>query len=55
MIDLEKIGEGLEQRGESLNTFKPMSIRRFTWELHKLIFRVAVFAGVVAWVASHHS
>jgi hypothetical protein len=53
MIDLEKIGEGLEQRGKKFEEIKPMSIRRFSWELHKLIFRVAVFAGVVAWVASH--
>lgn len=55
MIDLEKIGEGLENRGEKFSTIKPMSVRQFTWQLHKLIFRVAVFAAVVAWVASHHS
>jgi len=53
MFDLERIGEKLENRGKKLGEIKPMSLRRFTWELHKLIFKVAIFAGVVAWVASH--
>lgn len=53
MIDLDKIGERLERRGKEFEEIKPMSLRRFGWELHKLLFRVAVFAAVVAWVASH--
>lgn len=52
-MNLERIGYRLERRGKKFEEIKPMSIKRFTWELHKLIFRVAVFAGVVAWVASH--
>lgn len=52
MFDLEKIGKRLERKGEKLSEIKPISIRRFSWELHKLIFKIAVFAGVVAWVAS---
>lgn len=53
MIDLENIGKSLEERGERLSTVKPMSIRQFSWQLHKLIFKIAIFAGVVAWAASH--
>jgi len=53
MINLDRIGNRLEKRGEDLSNIKPMSIRRFSWELHKLLFKIAVFAGIVAFAAHH--
>lgn len=53
MFDLDKIGMRLERRGKALEEIKPMSIRRFSWELNKLILKVAAGAALVAWVAHH--
>jgi hypothetical protein len=50
---IEELGERLEAKGKAYGEFKPISIRRFTWQLHKLLFKVAIFAGIVAYVSRH--
>lgn len=52
-MNLDEIGKSIEERGNRYGEVKPMSVRRFSWEVHKLLFKVAIFAGIVAAVAHH--